>query len=306
MLAKTLQPALCRGLVRVFSSDATRNLRLLVVDGYEDKSRVEFDSVGMQYASDLYIDLIKRNTPSDVAITFDKIFPCTTGHVPLSDEELASYDGVAWTGSSLSAYGEQPGVKVQEKLMQQTFQCGTPSFGSCWGLQMAAQALGGKVELNPKGREVGIGRKISLSEAGRTHPLFSGKKSVFECFESHGDEVTALPDGGVVLAGNDHTAVQAMAVTCNGTESWFVQYHPEYNLHYFASLIGTRKTRMKDLKMFNTDEEIDAYVAEYHALHADPDRTDIKWKYGIDEDLLDATIKEREVTNWVQHIADRR
>jgi len=304
-MRKTLCAVRSRALARGFASDV-KSLRLLVVDGYEDTSRVEFDSVNMQYAADLYIDLLKRNTPTDVDITFDKIYPCNGEYVPLLDDELASYDAVAWTGSSLSAYGEQPGVGVQEKLMQQTFQCGTPSFGSCWGLQLAAQALGGKVELNPKGREVGVGRKISLTEAGRSHPLFAGKKTVFECFESHGDEVTELPAGGVILAGNDHTAVQAMTVTQNGTESWFVQYHPEYNLHYFASLIGTRKPRMKSLKFFNTDAEIDAYVEEFHALHADPTRTDLKWKYGIDEDLMDAAIKEKEVFNFIKHIADKK
>ena len=40
---------------------------------------------------------------------------------------------------------------------------------------------------------------------------------------SHGDEVTHAPPGAVVLSGNGHSAVQAMAVTRNGTESWFVQ-----------------------------------------------------------------------------------
>jgi GMP synthase (glutamine-hydrolysing) len=70
--------------------------------------------------------------------------------------------------------------------MKDTFACGVSSFGSCWALQIAAVALGGKVELNPKGREVGIGRKVSMTPEGRAHPMFAGKKSVFECFMSHG------------------------------------------------------------------------------------------------------------------------
>jgi GMP synthase (glutamine-hydrolysing) len=56
--------------------------------------------------------------------------------------------------------------------MARTFETGVSSFGSCWGLQIAAVACGGKVELNPKGREVGVGRKVMLSGEGRDHPMF--------------------------------------------------------------------------------------------------------------------------------------
>ena len=56
--------------------------------------------------------------------------------------------------------------------MARTFETGVSSFGSCWGLQIAAVACGGKVELNPNGREVGVGRKVMLSGEGRDHPMF--------------------------------------------------------------------------------------------------------------------------------------
>ena len=43
-------------------------------------------------------------------------------------------------------------------------------FGSCWGLQVITAAAGGSVRKNPKGREIGFGRGIRLTEAGRKHP----------------------------------------------------------------------------------------------------------------------------------------
>ena len=61
---------------------------------------------------------------------------------------------------------------TQVDLMARTFETGVSSFGSCWGLQIAAVACGGKVELNPNGREVGVGRKVMLSGEGRDHPMF--------------------------------------------------------------------------------------------------------------------------------------
>jgi GMP synthase (glutamine-hydrolysing) len=176
-----------------------KKLRILIVDGYEKRSHDEFDAVGLKYASVLYTEMISANSPKNVEIQFDTIFPCHQGYVPLTDDHLSSYDAAAFTGSSLSAYGPEAGVKIQLALMKRTFDCGISSFGSCWGMQIAAMAMGGKVGLNPLGREVGFGRKIALSQAGRQHAMFAGKKSVFEAFESHSDIVCELPPGAVVL-----------------------------------------------------------------------------------------------------------
>ena len=80
-------------------------------------------------------------------------------------------------------------MQRQVELMRRLFECGVSSFGSCWGIQIAAVALGGAVEISPQGREVGIGRKVSMTAEGRAHPMYTGKKSVFEAFMSHSDEV---------------------------------------------------------------------------------------------------------------------
>lgn len=134
----------------------------------------------------------------------------------------------------------------------------------------------------------------------------SGKKSAFEVFESHSDEVTELPEGGVLLAGNDHTRVQAMAVDRNGTSSWFVQYHPEYDLQYFSSLIRIRTERMTSMGFFKKEEDVGVYCDELNELHVDPARLDLLWKYGIDSDIIDVGIKQAEVKNWVAHLSATR
>ena len=58
---------------------------------------------------------------------------------------------------------------------------------------MAVVAAGGTVRANPRGREMGIARKIALTPEGRGHPLYAGKGSVFDAFISHVDEITHLP-----------------------------------------------------------------------------------------------------------------
>ena len=73
---------------------------------------------------------------------------------------------------------------------------------------------------SPLGREMGVGRKIHLTEAGRKHPMYEGKATVFDGFVSHDDEVTKLPAAGAtLLAGNDYSRVQAVSVTYNLIET---------------------------------------------------------------------------------------
>lgn len=59
---------------------------------------------------------------------------------------------------------------------------------------------------------LGIGRKLFLTPDGRGHPMFEGKRSVFEAYMSHEDEVTHLPSGAVLLASNGWSMIQAAAI----------------------------------------------------------------------------------------------
>ena len=295
----------CRGAQPLLAKKRyASSLRVLVVDGYADASREQFTQENMPFASTLYSDMLRRQAPRKQrnSIILDVIKPCAKDFLLPSVSTLASYDGVAFTGSSYSAFDESRDVQIQIELMRKALDSGVSTFGSCWGLQVAAVALGGVVEANPKGREVGVGRKISLTREGERSQFFSGKKGVFEAFESHGDEVVREPDGAVVLASNNHTRVQAMSVTVSSRESFFVQYHPEYDLLYYNQLISSRQDRMKKLGFFKDDEGALQYAEELAELANDNSRKDLKWKYGIDDDLLNPDIKEIEARNWLQYL----
>lgn len=95
-----------------------------------------------------------------------------------------------------------------------------PQYGSCWAAQIAVAAAGGHCAANPRGREMGLARKIALSPEGRAHPMFEGKPSVFDAFTSHNDEITHMPAGGLALGGNDFTTVQAVAVRHQNVSWW--------------------------------------------------------------------------------------
>lgn len=273
--------------------------RFLVVDGYAEAGREELRSGGATPAGELYAAMLKRCRPGSGV---DIVTPADPGAGLPTGAAIEQYDGIAWTGSSLTIYADDPKVTPQIEFARVAFERRVPSFGSCWAAQIAVVAAGGICAANPRGREMGIARKIALTPAGRGHPLFIGKTSVFDAFISHEDEVTHLPPGAVSLAGNSHSLVQAVAVTHGGGQFWGLQYHPEYDLHELARLCYCRKRRLTDMGFFRDVDAAQDYVDKLEALHQDPARRDLAWLLGIDEDVMNPDVRLVEVRNWIEQL----
>ena len=102
---------------------------------------------------------------------------------------------------------------------------------------MAAHVLGGTCRAAPAGREDGMARGLTLSAAAGLHPMMQGRDPVFAAVCVHRDEVHTLPPGAVVLAGNNHSKVQAMVYEQDGICFWGSQYHPEYSARYVGEIL---------------------------------------------------------------------
>ncbi|MFA7566232.1 MAG: type 1 glutamine amidotransferase [Alkalispirochaeta sp.] len=273
-------------------------MRFLINDGYSEKSRAALAGAGMKYAWQLYAELLTSYLPD---AKYDVFHPSDEGAEFPRRSELDVYDGVIWTGADLTIFHTHvPSIAAQIKLAQDIYEVGIPSCGSCWGIQMAAVAAGGTVEPNPKGREMGIGRKIILTDEGRNHPMMKGKPLVYDGFESHYDIVVKVPDDGVVLATNDFSPVQAMAVTHKRGTFWATQYHPEYNLYEMARLTAARQKVLTEQDFFVGEDDFKTLVERWELLYHNPDRFDLRWQLGIADSILDANIRRREFANWVE------
>lgn len=106
----------------------------------------------------------------------------------------------------------------------EVFKLGIPVLGVCYGMQLMAQHLGGKVEANPGNGEFGQ----TVIKQTAPSKLFAGTPEEQVVLMSHSDNVTKLPDNFVVAAGSEKTPIAAIA---NDDDRLYgVQFHSETTL----------------------------------------------------------------------------
>ena len=273
------------------------SLRLLVLDAYDAAGRQALAGADAMLAGELYRRLLRRLEPDahiDVA-PFE-----TAGFAPPAP--LGGYDGIAWTGSNLTVHRDTPALRQQLDLARAAFDAGVPSFGSCWAVHIAVTASGGRCAANPRGREFGVARKILLTDAGVAHPLFAGRPRAFDAFTSHEDHVVELGPAATLLATNDFSPVQAVEVMRGTGIFWAVQYHPEYDLHDVARLGVLRGPQLIEQGCFTDGADVAGFLRQLEDLHADPSRTDLRYRLAVGRDVLDVATRTREARNWLDQL----
>ncbi len=136
--------------------------------------------------------------------------------------------GVILSGSPYSVYDPQA-FSVDLSRLRRRY----PILGICYGAQFMAHTLGGRVEPAPS-REYG---RQNLTTIDTGNPLFRGFDTGSQVWMSHGDTITALPDGFKVIAST--ASVANAAYQAEGEQLWGVQFHPEV----FHSTQGTQLLR---------------------------------------------------------------
>jgi GMP synthase (glutamine-hydrolysing) len=271
--------------------------RLLVIEGNSPQTTAEHVAAGGTSASKGYSDLLRELLPG---VSVDICYPGEPSALLPEGSSLEGYDGIAITGSSLHIYNGGPEVTRQIELVRAALKTGTPLFGSCWGLQVITAAAGGSVRKNPKGRELGFGRRIRLTETGRKHPMYVGKLDVFNAPTVHLDEVESLAPGTTVLATNEVSDVQSAEIRTNGSTAWAVQYHPEYPLREIAAIVRRIGPRLIDEGFFADKADIKTFAQDLDTLDRDPGCKRLAWRHGISKNVLDKKLRVGEIANWIE------
>jgi GMP synthase (glutamine-hydrolysing) len=270
--------------------------RILIIDGNTAETRAKHVSVGGTASGDGYAATLKRLKPG---IECDIVHPADEDPKLPEGMALSNYAGAAITGSALNIYSPEPAVERQIDLVKAVFAAGVPTFGSCWGLQLGVTAAGGSVVRNPRGREFGFGRRITLTSPGRDHAMFQGKPEVFEACTVHVDTVDSLPAGAVPLAHND-MGLQAAEIKHKHGVFWGVQYHPEYSCAEIAAMARRYGEVLIRDQLVKDQAELDVLAADLERLNEHPDDARLAWRFGVGPSITDPAIKLAELRNWLE------
>ena len=231
------------------------------------------------------------------------VAPADADSDPLAPADLARYDAVFVTGAPLHVYDDSPEVRRQLDFMRSVFASGTPSFGSCAGLQLAVAAAGGTVRKMER-MEAGISRRIVPTEEGRSHPLLRGRGSCWDAPAIHGDEVEALPAYATLLASNAVSQVQAVEIRHEVGVFWGVQYHPELAPGEIAVALRRQAQDIVDAGLAETIEDVERRANQLDVLQHDPGRTTALWALGVDHRFADEANRRIELMNFLEHLAE--
>ena len=190
-------------------------------------------------------------------------------------QELAGAKGVILSGGPQSVYGEEA-IPFNEEILA----TGAPLLGLCYGHQLLAHHLGGKVRHRNRGEygrttfrlAIGSGGSSGSASPAARHPLTEGMDPVSEVWMSHGDTVLEAPPGFDVLGETELCPVAVMSH--RERPVYGIQFHPEVNdtrqgnllLANFTALTGARKTWNMEAFVHEAVEECRLQVGERNVL----------------------------------------
>jgi GMP synthase-like glutamine amidotransferase len=158
-------------------------------------------------------------------------FDVQKGELPKDIHEVDAY---IITGSRYGVNDEYSWIEQLEKFIRMLYVTRKKAIGICFGHQLIAKALGGKVIRSPTGWGVGIQKNKVLIHKEWMKP----EKDHFNLLASHQDQVIALPPNTELLATSDFCINYMMQI-----DDIFlsIQGHPEFTKDYATALMTLRE-----------------------------------------------------------------
>jgi len=139
-------------------------------------------------------------------------------------DAVTDCDGWLITGSKHGAYEPHPWIPPLEQFIREAHAARVPMIGVCFGHQIIAQAMGGKVEKHRGGWSVG-------------HVVYEIEGEPLAINAWHQDQVVEKPAGAEVIGATDFCPFAALRY---GDLIWTIQPHPEYGHDFIEGLLDHR------------------------------------------------------------------
>lgn len=163
-----------------------------------------------------------------------EVYAVCDGEFPESVEDCEVY---VCTGSHSSVYEEMDWIVRLKEFVREIHQANKKYIGHCFGHQMLAEALGGKVERSKIGWCVGVHTFEVVKQENWMKPFQESFNIIMLCQ----DQVQILPPNSTVLATSKDCPIAMFRV---GDNMLGIQGHPEFPKNYERGLIEDRKERI--------------------------------------------------------------
>ena len=179
---------------------------------------------------DMFEKLMKPHVP-DLGLDWIDLY---NGEAPPSP---SAYDAFVCTGSRCSVYEDRPWIDHLKGFVRDAHHAQVPFVGICFGHQMLAEALGGKVERADYGWGIGVHDMQILEPEDWMVP----KREHCRLQYMHADQVQRMPEGSTLVASAAHCPVAMFKV---GERMLGIEGHPEFPAAYEEALLIDRKARI--------------------------------------------------------------
>lgn len=149
--------------------------------------------------------------------------------------------GALITGSAAMVTERAPWSERTAGWIRDAMDVELPMFGVCYGHQLMAHALGGRVDYLPGGREIGT-VSLNVLEAAKNDPLAGTLPVQFRAHATHEQSVLELPAGTAVLVSSDRDPNHLVRY---GRNAMSAQFHPEFNADVMRAYIHRKQHDMK-------------------------------------------------------------
>ena len=203
-------------------------IRLCILQAGENNPKMKASVPGYEA---LFRAMFER---ADTSLEFFKVFE------DKFPQNLEEWDAFLITGSAAGVYDAHSWIPKLMDLIKAIYALDKPLIGLCFGHQIIAEALGGKAIKSDKGW--GLGSRYMPTSSEGIAPLKEvnhGKG--FSLLYVHQDQVTELPQGAELLAGDEFCPIGAYSI---GDKVLSFQGHPEFTGEVLEAIMDFREENM--------------------------------------------------------------